>query len=332
MTIRWALLGASRIGASSFLPALAWAGGEASLIAARNAQRAKDYASTNDVARSVEGYQRALDDPQIDAVYIALPHDLHEEWTIAALNAGKAVLCEKPLSTSVDSTRRILDAAAASGGLLWEAVVFPFHPMSDALTAMVADLGPASHIESGFDFTMEPGDDFRWSPQHGGGALFDLGCYPLGLARLIFGTEPTSATTDVRMSPEGVDTTTDGTVFFAENQQLSMYTSVERPFRVDSTIIGSNYRISIPYAFHPQPGDRVVIEQNHATHEWISPDGTAFGYAIRHINAVLRDEEAPRLTALDESLPRAEALALVRDSYDGTPRYPYHASDSTSNE
>src|SRR5205823_11966734 len=126
--VRWGILGAAGIAASRFLPALTEAGdGQAVVVGARDGERAKDWAARFGVTRGLEGYARVVEDPDIDAIYVALPNALHAGWTIASLEAGKPVLCEKPLCGTVEETERVLATARRTKMLLWEAFVFPFH-------------------------------------------------------------------------------------------------------------------------------------------------------------------------------------------------------------
>ena len=192
--IRWGILGTAGIAESSFLPALRQVGdGVPVSVASRDGARARSWAAEHDVARGVAGYEQVVADPEIEAIYIPLPNGLHAEWTIAALEAGKAVLCEKPLCVTPEETRRVLGAAEAASVPLWEAFVFPFHEQIDRVRDALAggQIGEVREIVSRF-FHLLPDDpqDIRVSAELGGGSLYDVGCYPIRLARSLFDTEP----------------------------------------------------------------------------------------------------------------------------------------------
>jgi len=192
--IRWGILGTAGIAESSFLPALRQAGdGVPVSVASRDGPRARSWAAEHDVARGVAGYEQVVADPEIEAIYIPLPNGLHAEWTIAALEAGKAVLCEKPLCVTPEETRRVLGAAEAASVPLWEAFVFPFHEQIDRVRDALAggQIGEVREIVSRF-FHLLPDDpqDIRVSAELGGGSLYDVGCYPIRLARSLFDAEP----------------------------------------------------------------------------------------------------------------------------------------------
>ena len=133
--VRWGILGTAGIAEGAFLPGLQDAGdGIALTVASRDGARAEAWASDQGVARGVQGYETVIEDPEVEAVYIPLPNGLHADWTIAALEAGKTVLCEKPLCGTVAETERVLAAARSAPGSLWEAFVFPFHDQMERVS------------------------------------------------------------------------------------------------------------------------------------------------------------------------------------------------------
>ena len=149
----------------------------------------------------------------MDALYIPLPNALHAEWTIRALRAGKPVLCEKPLTGTVAETEQVLAVARETGTPLWEAFVFPFHDQMKRVTALLAAgvIGELREIQSDFHFFMDhPEGNIRMSADLAGGALLDVGCYPVRLARYLFAAEHTSAWAAAEYDPGGVDTGTVG--------------------------------------------------------------------------------------------------------------------------
>src|SRR5579875_1061609 len=154
--VRWGIVGTANIARAQFLPALRQAGGAASAVAGRDAARAETYARENGIDRAITGYQALIEDPGIDALYIPLPNSLHAEWTIRALQAGKPVLCEKPLCGRPAATERVLAAAMETGTLLWEAFVFPFHDQLRQVREMLeaGAIGEVAEIASNFHFPL----------------------------------------------------------------------------------------------------------------------------------------------------------------------------------
>ncbi len=187
--IRWGIIGTANIARAAFLPALRAAGGIAAAVAGRDLARAQEYALAHGVERAVRGYQALIDDPDVDVLYIALPNSLHAEWTIRALQAGKPVLCEKPLCGTLADTERVLSVARQTGTLLWEAFVFPFNEYMRRIRSLIADgaIGELREIQSDFHFRVSRPDNIRMSAELQGGALRDVGCYPVRLAQEFFG-------------------------------------------------------------------------------------------------------------------------------------------------
>src|SRR5499427_1518598 len=187
-TVRWGVIGTAGIARKNFLPAVREAGGEAAVVAGRDAERTSRWARDNAVGRAVAGYQALIDDPDIDALYIPLPNSLHAEWTIRALRAGKPVLCEKPLCGTLAEAEQVLAVAAETGTLLWEAFVFPFHAQFAAVQKLLADgaIGELLEIQSDFHFLLRNPANIRLARDLDGGALNDVGCYPVRIALELF--------------------------------------------------------------------------------------------------------------------------------------------------
>ena len=179
MPTRWGLLGAGWISRRAIAPAMHSAhGARLDVVAARDKARA---ASLTPYRAAVDDYAAVIDDPQVDAVYIALSNDGHLPWAERALEAGKAVLCEKPLGRNADEARRMRAAAEATGCLLVEATWNLWHPRTARAAALLASdaLGSVTSVSGAFVFDGIDEGNYRLDPQRGGGALLDVGCYPL---------------------------------------------------------------------------------------------------------------------------------------------------------
>ncbi len=232
--MRWGVIGTARIARTAFLPAVAAArGGVVTTVAGRDLDRARQYAAENGIGRAVQGYQALLDDPDVDAVYIPLPNALHAEWTARALRAGKAVLCEKPLCGSLAETEQVLAVARETGTPLWEAFVFPFHEQMAKIRGLLADgaIGELREIQSNFAFVLDHPDDFRLRRGMAGGALNDIGCYPVRLAVELFTGELESAWATATLGGDGVDVDLEGSVGYSGHQRLTVSCSFLRSER-----------------------------------------------------------------------------------------------------
>jgi Predicted dehydrogenases and related proteins len=161
-------------------------------VASRGADKAAQAAARFGIPRSYGSYAELLADPEIDAVYIPLPNNLHAEWAIAALEAGKHVLCEKPLGMDASQARSIAAKAAEKGLVAMEAFMYRFHPQWVRAREIVAsgELGRIRAIQSWFSYNNADPANIRNRPETGGGALYDIGCYAVSSARFLAGSEP----------------------------------------------------------------------------------------------------------------------------------------------
>jgi len=315
--VRWGIIGTANIARAVFLPGLREAGGDATAVAGRDEARAGQFAGDNKIARAVEGYQRLIDDPGIDALYIPLPNSLHAEWTIRALEAGKPVLCEKPLCGTVPDTERVLEAARRTGTLLWEAFSFPFHPQLERIAALVADgaIGELTEIKSNFHFLLRNPANIRLSAALEGGALLDVGCYPVRLAQEFFGPAPESAWARSTWGGEDVDVDTWGVLDYPAGRRLMLSSGFGRGYDTFTTLEGTGGQIRITNPFHPGSDDSYeVVAAGNQPRRFAATDELSFTPLLRHINAVLRGAEQPRVLAVDTSLPLALALRDLAES------------------
>jgi len=316
--VRWGIIGTANIARAVFLPGLRQAGGEASAVAGREAGRAEKFASDNGIGRSVVGYQTLIDDPDIDALYIPLPNALHAEWTIRALEAGKPVLCEKPLCGVLPDTERVLATARRTQTLLWEAFSFPFHAQLAELKRLVADgaIGELVEIKSNFHFMVRSQANIRLSRELQGGALLDVGCYPVRLAQELFGPARESAWARARAGGDGVDVDTWGVLGYPGGRRLMFSCGFGRSYDTFTTLEGTGGQIHVTNPFHPGPDDSYQVIRPGSDQGPVpaAPDELSFTPLTGHIDAVLRGEQEPRRLAIDTALPTAQALNDLAES------------------
>jgi len=310
--LRWGIIGTANIARAAFLPGLRAAGGTASAVAGRDLARAERFAADNGVDRAVAGYQSLIDDPGIDALYIPLPNSLHAEWTTRALEAGKPVLCEKPLCGTLADTERVLGVARQTGTLLWEAFVFPFGEHMRRIRSLIDDgsIGELREVQSGFHFSIGRPDDIRLSAGLEGGALLDVGCYPVRLAQELLGPGYLSAWAVRETGGAGVDIETWGTLGYSGGCRLLLSCGMRRGYDTFSRLLGTDGQIHVSNPFHPGLDDEIVLHpvRGETTRFPASTGEPSFTAAIRHISAAVTGTEPPRLLAADASLPTARAL------------------------
>lgn len=207
--VRWGILGTANIAVERLIPAMTaapsarpWA------IASRHAERARDTAAKLGIERSYGGYEDLLADPSVDAVYIPLPNQLHLEWSKRALEAGKAVLCEKPLCLSANDVRELIDARDRTHGQIEEALVFRNHPQWTMIVDILCAgrIGRPLAVQGTMAKQFLDPNDIRNNPSLGGGATYDLGPYMIGACNLVFGRLPERVVASLDRDPAfGID-------------------------------------------------------------------------------------------------------------------------------
>ncbi len=257
--VRWGVLGAARIARTHVIPALQrGAHSRVDALASRDRDQARRAASESGIPKAYGSYAELLADPDLDAVYIPLPNDLHAPWTLQALAAGKHVLCEKPVAMNAAQLREVEGAARARGLQVAEAFMIRFHPQWHRVRALVNEgrLGSVRAIQSFFAYDNPPGNNLRNSRTHGGGGLYDIGGYSIVAGRWVFGSDPQRAIAlvqrdDAGGGADGVDRLVSALVAFPNGGQLSFIaaTNLARTQRV--VIHGSRGRLEMQTPFNP---------------------------------------------------------------------------------
>ncbi len=205
--MRWGILGAAKIARTDLVPAMQLArGAELVALATRDPARAAPFQDLVAGLRVHASYEALLDDPEIDAVYIPLPNHLHVDWSIKAAEAGKHVLCEKPIALEAAEIDKLIAARAATGKLIAEAFMVAHHPQWARVRALLQEgaIGRLEHVEGCFTYTNRDLGNIRHDPAMGGGGLRDVGVYPCITTRLATRAEPERLRADIRWS-HGVD-------------------------------------------------------------------------------------------------------------------------------
>ncbi len=261
--VKWGILGCAGIAEKAFIPAVQESrNGVLAGIASRDEARARAWADRFGFLKSHRSYQELIDDPGIDAVYNPLPNDLHAEWSIRAMRAGKHVLCEKPMALNGPEALAMIGAAESGGALLMEGFMYRFHPQVEKTLALIRQgrLGEVRAVHSSFTFQFKrDGDNYRWFPAMGGGALYDVGCYTVSVARLVFGAEPVSAFATARIDPAtGVDMTTAAILEFPGGRFAQCESSFESHFQSRLLVVGAEGTLALDRAFSAKNFDTAI--------------------------------------------------------------------------
>lgn len=311
--LKWGIMGASRIARRRFVDALREAGEEVVAVAASSAERAKEFADVKNIAKSYGSYEALLDDPQVEAVYLALSNDLHLEWAVRSARAGKSCLCEKPLVLSAADARELHNVFAESRGRLLEAFMWRHHPQTHWLAEQVAagELGRLQKIHTTFSFTLElPPENYRWHPDKGGGSLFDLGSYGVNAARYFFGCEPTAASARAQFLPEprAIDESVSAWMDFGEGRLATISCSYRTTYFQCLELLGTEGRawLTRPWTNLDQT-TQIEIERNgERMLKRFAPENS-YALMITHFRRAVRD---PAFALRPGEDGAAQALAM----------------------
>lgn len=274
--VRFGILGAAKI-LNRLMPAFRKSGAvEAVAIASRDADKAQEAAAGFDIRTAHAGYDALIADPNVEAVYIPLPNDQHAEWTKKAADAGKHVLCEKPLTPLADDAAELVAHCRAKNVRLMDGFMWPHHPRSPKLRAAMADprLGSVRRINSVFTFRLEPldGSNIRLHRNMGGGSLLDVGCYPVYGVRYLFGAEPTHVTASATFQND-VDVSLTATLFFADGREAWIECGFTAAMRQWLEVVGTHGRLFVKDLWVPDADGAFTVEPEGGETERVATPG-----------------------------------------------------------
>jgi xylose dehydrogenase (NAD/NADP) len=319
--LNWGFLSTSRINKVMFEPLRISERNRLLAVASREKNRAIDYAREKNIERSYGSYAELLENKEIDVIYNALPNNLHAEWTIKAVEAGKHVLCEKPLALSLEDVDAISVAAKKNKKIVTEAFMYRTHAQTKLVKDIVKSgkLGKIKIIRSNFTFVMSNPDDYRWKPEMGGGSLWDIGCYPLSYARAILAAEPMEVFGCQVTGRTGIDDSFIAHIRFPGDVFACFDCSIKIPFRVFMEIVGdeASLRISRPF----NPGRIETLELTHSREtETITVQGTPpYLSEVEDIADAILTKKLPVISLADSRANVAAILALFESAQIGKP-------------
>jgi predicted dehydrogenase len=286
-------------------------------VGSRSRESAEAYAREWGIPRAHGSYEELLADPGVDAVYISLPNGMHVEWSVRALEAGKHVLCEKPLDRRPAEVERAFDAAERADRVLMEAFMYRHNPQTAKLRELVegGTLGEVRLVRSSFSFTLTDDANVRMLPELDGGALMDVGCYCVSGSRLVAG-EPELVTGRQVRGTTGVDVRFAGTLVFSGGALAQLDCGFDMPDRSALEVVGSEAvaRLASPWHVRP-PGIELV--RGEEVEQIEIPAADSYRLELENLARAIRGEEAPLLGRAD-ALGQARAIeALYRSAEAG---------------
>jgi predicted dehydrogenase len=314
--LRWGILSTADIGRRKVIPGIQKAARcQVVAIASRDAARARQAAGELGIPTAHGSYEALLADPHIDAVYIPLPNHLHAEWATAAADAGKHVLCEKPLALTAADAERMIEACDGAGVRLMEAFMYRLHPSWVAARELVASgrIGRLTAVQSWFSYFNDDPRNIRNINDTGGGALYDIGCYSVNLSRMLFGAEPIRVEASMRRDPVGgTDVVTSGLLEFEDGSAtFTCSTRAEDDQRVH--IYGTKGRISIGIPFNIPPDRPTEITLAAGGDPPVAPNLQVLTFPVADPYTVEAEQFAAAiLDDLPTPVPPADAVANLR--------------------
>lgn len=317
--LNWGFLSTSRINKVMFEPLRTSGRNHLLAVASRDKNRAIEYAREKNIERAYGSYAELIEDEDVDVVYNALPNHLHAEWTIKAVEAGKHVLCEKPLALSLEDVDAISTAAKKNKKIVTEAFMFRTHAQTKLVKDIVESgkLGKIKMIRSNFTFVMTNQDDYRWKPEMGGGSLWDIGCYPLSYARTILAAEPIEVFGCQVTGCTGIDESFIAHIRFPGDVFAHFDCSIKIPFRVFMEIVGDEASLRIPRPFNPGSMETLELVRPKET-ETITIQGTIpYLSEVEDIADAILNNKSPVISLADSRANVAAILALFESAKTG---------------
>jgi predicted dehydrogenase len=320
--LRWGLLAAGTIAGHFAAGVEESRHGVLAAVAARSGDRARDFAARFEIPKAYGRYEDLLADPDVDAVYVSTPHPMHGEWAIRAAEAGKHVLCEKPLTVTAAAAEEVFDAARKHDVFLMEAFMYRLHPQTRRLVELISAgaIGEVRAVDTTFSFDSDPAGTARLGdPALGGGGILDVGCYCTSLARLVAQAalgvdvvEPLEVSGMARLSAAGVDEYATGLLRLPGDILATISCGIRLAREDGIRVFGTRGRLHVPRPawIHPlrAPGtSEIILTPSSGAPEIIEVEATQgiFAREADHVATHVEDRQSPELTW-------AETLANLR--------------------
>lgn len=317
--LRIGVLGAANIARKVVIPSILRADGVRLVAIGSESSRGADFvAETGLGGVRVCSYEALLADPEVDAVYIPLPNNLHAEWSMRAADAGKHVLCEKPAARTVAEAAAIIEHCVARGVVWMEAFMYRFHPQWALVFERLRSgaIGELRTVRSVFTFTVRDPQNVRRRPELGGGSLYDVGYYCVNAARWAFGREPVAAVARMHEGPEGVDEEFQGILDFGAGRSALLASSFCQPYRHEVELLGTDGRILVPTAFVNRSDPLwFEVEDASGTRERVdTPGDDEYRLEVEDFAACVRAERQPEVVSHADTLANMRAIDALYES------------------
>jgi len=317
--VKYGLLSTAQIGLNAHLPASYDSkNSEIISISSRSLEKARNTAQKYDISKWFGSYQEQIEDPDLDVVINSLPNSMHCEWTIKAAEAGKHILCEKPLAISVGECKRMIEAAKANGVVLVEAFTHRWNHHLIKAKKMIGSskIGKVSTLDASLTFNSNPEGNIRFSKELYGGSLWDAGCYAVYAVRYVLSEEPIRVTgVSYDNGNYGIDTAFKGILEFKSGAVASITSSMSQAFECQISIDGSKGSIEIPGMF--DDSGSIIITQGNTKEEISEPSIYRFVKQFDEFSKCVIDGKLPEFPPEDGMRNTAVLVALYESSKSG---------------
>jgi len=320
-SLRWGLLSTARINQALLGPLRTSKRNRLVAVASRDQDKAERYAREHKIARAYGSYEALLNDPEIDVIYNPLPNHLHAEWTIKAVEAGKHVLCEKPLALSPQEVDAIEAAAQKNGRVVTEAFMYRTHAQTLKVREIVQSgkLGRIRLVHGSFTFVLDTPGDYRLDPAMGGGSLWDIGCYPLSYTRSALAAEPVEVFGRQVTGSTGIDESFAAQLIFPGEVFAQLDCSFAIPSHVFMEIVGDQGTLVVPVPFNPGANGAVYLARKDKN-ERLPIKGTApYVSEVEDLADAILLGKPPCISLADSRANVAAMTALLESARTGLP-------------
>jgi xylose dehydrogenase (NAD/NADP) len=314
--VRWGILSTARINDKLLAGAREAEGVDVVAVGSRDRGRGQQFADRHGIGRVHGSYEDLLADDDVEAVYIPLPNALHVPWSVKALEAGKHVLCEKPLTRRPAEVEEAFAAADRAGRILMEAFMWRYHPQTEALARLAAEIAPLRVVRAAFGFTIPEGDagNVRLQEDLDGGSLMDVGCYCLSGLRLLLG-EPGRVTGEAVAGGNGVDVRFAGALRFADDVLGTFDCGFDVPLRGSIEVVGAGGTVLAEDPWHGLTPRLTLARPDEEPEEVPVEAANPYRLELEDLSAAIRGGRQPRLGRAD-ALGQARAIAALYEAAD----------------
>jgi D-xylose 1-dehydrogenase (NADP+, D-xylono-1,5-lactone-forming) len=323
MKIRWGLLSTAHIN-NHLIPAIRNSRfGELVAVASRGEEKARSYARQWKIPLAFGDYEALLASDKIDVVYMGLPNHLHAEWMIKAMRAGKHVLCEKPFVQTVEEMDEVMRVKQETGCRILEGFMYRYHPQTQQVMELISQgiIGEVCAVQGMFQFLLQDATNIRWNPKFGGGALWDVGLYPLSFTQLVMGEAPQEVFGQMRLSQSGVDDLFMGQMQYSNGRLAQIRGGFSCPFATSMSISGSEGWIDIPRPFNQiDQYNKFMLIDAKGKEKWVKVPGfDSYVGEVDDLNLSILDQREPILSLEETRQHIHTLLALYKSAQENKP-------------